>query len=61
MVSVGRQKNIKLLSYSEIESVSGYVGNFEVRVRRKPRYIDESKCTGCGNCASVCPTSSTWG
>ena len=55
MVSVGRQKNIKLLSYSEIESVSGYVGNFEVRVRRKPRYIDESKCTGCGNCASVCP------
>lgn len=55
MVSVGRHPNIKLLAYSEIESVSGYVGNYQVRVRRKPRYVDESKCTGCGNCASVCP------
>jgi len=55
MVSVGRHPNIKILAYSEIESVSGYVGNYQVRVRRKPRYVDESKCTGCGNCASVCP------
>ncbi len=55
MVSVGRHPNIKLLAYSEVESVSGYVGNYQVKVRRKPRYIDESKCTGCGNCASVCP------
>jgi len=55
MVSVGRHKNIRLLSYSEVESVSGYVGNYQVRVRRKPRYVDESKCTGCGNCAAVCP------
>jgi heterodisulfide reductase subunit A len=55
MVSVGHHPNIKLLAYSEIESVSGYVGNYQVRVRRKPRYVDESKCTGCGNCASVCP------
>jgi heterodisulfide reductase subunit A len=55
MVSVGRHPNIKLLAYSEVESVSGYVGNYQVRVRRKPRYVDESKCTGCGNCASVCP------
>ncbi|HEX7621308.1 MAG TPA: FAD-dependent oxidoreductase [Anaerolineales bacterium] len=55
MVSVGRHPKIKLLAYSEIESVSGYVGNFKVHVRRKPRYVDESKCTGCGNCASVCP------
>jgi heterodisulfide reductase subunit A len=55
MVSVGRHPNIKLLAYSEIEAVSGYVGNYQIRVRRKPRYIDESKCTGCGNCASVCP------
>ncbi len=44
-----------LLSYSEVESVSGYVGNYQVRVRRKARYVDEAKCTGCGNCASVCP------
>ena len=55
MVSVGRHPKIKLLAYSEIETVSGYVGNYQVRVRRKPRYVDESKCTGCGNCASVCP------
>jgi heterodisulfide reductase subunit A len=55
MVSVGRHPKIKLLAYSEVESVSGFVGNYQVRVRRKPRYIDETKCTGCGNCASVCP------
>jgi heterodisulfide reductase subunit A len=55
MVSVGRHENINLLSYSEVESVSGYVGNYQVRVRRKARYIDESKCTGCGKCAEVCP------
>lgn len=55
MVSVGRHKNIHLLSYSEVESVSGFVGSFQVRVRRKARYVDESKCTGCGKCADVCP------
>jgi heterodisulfide reductase subunit A2 len=55
MVSVGRHPKIKLLTCSEVESVSGYVGNFRVRVERKPRYVDESKCTGCGNCVSVCP------
>lgn len=54
-MSVGRHENIKLLAYSEVESVSGYVGNFDVRVRHKARYIDETKCTGCGQCADVCP------
>jgi len=55
MVSVGRHKNITLLSYSEVDSVSGYVGNFHVKVRRKPRYVDEEKCTGCGTCTEKCP------
>lgn len=55
MVSVGRHPNITLLSYSEVEAVSGYVGNFNIVVRRKPRYIDETQCTGCGKCAEVCP------
>jgi heterodisulfide reductase subunit A2 len=55
MVSVGRHPNIELLSYSEVEAVSGYVGNYNIRIRRKARYVDEAKCTGCGNCADVCP------
>jgi len=55
MVSVGRHKNIHLLAYSEVEAVSGYVGNFEVKIRRKARFIDEAICTGCGQCAEVCP------
>ncbi|HEX7541237.1 MAG TPA: FAD-dependent oxidoreductase, partial [Anaerolineales bacterium] len=52
---MGHHPKIKLLAYSEIESVTGYVGNYQVHVRRKPRYVDETKCTGCGNCATVCP------
>ncbi len=55
MVSVGRHENISLLSYSEVEKVSGYVGNYQVRVRRKARFVDETQCTGCGKCAEVCP------
>jgi heterodisulfide reductase subunit A len=55
MVSVGRHENISLLSYSEVESLTGFVGNYQVRVRRKARYIDEKACTGCGKCAEVCP------
>ncbi|MBN1148219.1 MAG: CoB--CoM heterodisulfide reductase iron-sulfur subunit A family protein [Anaerolineales bacterium] len=55
MVSVGRHENITLLSYSEVESVSGYVGNFDVRVRKKARYVNEDLCTGCGACVEKCP------
>jgi heterodisulfide reductase subunit A len=56
MMDAGRHPNITLLSYSEVEEVSGYVGNFKVRVRKKPRYVDESKCTGCGICWTECLT-----
>ena len=55
MVSVGQHPNIELLTYSEVEEVSGFVGNFEVKVRRKARYVDEEKCTGCGSCLERCP------
>jgi heterodisulfide reductase subunit A2 len=55
MVSVGRHKNIQLLAYSEIEAVSGFVGNFKIKVRKKARFIDEELCTGCGDCAQACP------
>ena len=55
MVSVGQSPNIELLTYSEVEQVSGYVGNFKVQVRRKTRYVDEDQCNGCGVCWGVCP------
>jgi heterodisulfide reductase subunit A len=55
MVSVSHRKNIKLLSLSEVVGFSGFIGNFKVKVRRKARYVDESKCTGCGQCWNVCP------
>jgi heterodisulfide reductase subunit A len=55
MVSVGRHPNITLMSYSEVEKVTGYVGNFTVTVRRKPRYVKEELCNGCGTCSEKCP------
>jgi heterodisulfide reductase subunit A2 len=56
MVQVGQHPNIELLGFSEVEEVSGYVGNFTVKVRRKSRYIDEDACTGCDLCVEHC----TW-
>ena len=54
MMDAGRHPNITLLSYSEVEEVSGYVGNFKVKVKRKPRYVIEELCTGCGACVEAC-------
>lgn len=55
MVDVAGHPHIKLLSYSQVEAVSGFVGNFHVRVRQKTRYLDEALCTGCGFCVEKCP------
>jgi heterodisulfide reductase subunit A len=55
MMDVGRHPNIELLAYAEVEDVSGYVGNFKTRIRKKARYVDENECTSCGDCSLVCP------
>ncbi len=55
MVEVYQHPKIKLLTYSEIEKVEGFIGNFTVTIRKKARSIDEEKCTGCGLCIQKCP------
>jgi heterodisulfide reductase subunit A len=55
MVDCGKHENIELISYAEVKKVDGYIGNFKVEVEKKPRYIDEKLCTGCGSCSEVCP------
>ncbi len=56
LVSIGRHKDIEILSLSDVERVDGSPGRFTVTLRRKPRFIREEKCTGCGTCVSNCPT-----
>jgi len=55
MIDAGRHPNIELLTYSEVEEVSGYIGNFTVKIRKKARYVDPALCNACGECAKVCP------
>ena len=56
MVDAAQNEKIDLLTYSEVESVSGFVGNFTVKIRKKARYVDSTKCTGCGACTEKCPS-----
>jgi heterodisulfide reductase subunit A len=55
MVEVSKHPKIKLLTYSEVQDVSGYVGNFKVKILKKPTYVDPEKCTLCDECVKVCP------
>jgi heterodisulfide reductase subunit A len=55
MVEVGEHPNIDMMTWSEVERVDGYVGNFTVTIRRKPRYVVVEDCTGCGICWEKCP------
>ena len=57
MVDVGQHPNITLLTYSEVEEVKGFLGDFNVSVRKKARYVNEEHCTGCGVCIEKCPFS----
>ncbi len=55
MTDAGRHPNIQLHTLSEVVDVKGYVGNFEITIHQKARYVDETQCTACGECAKVCP------
>ncbi len=56
MVDAAQNEKINIISYAELDSLSGYVGNFTAKIRKKARYIDETKCTGCGVCTEKCPS-----
>ncbi len=55
MVDVAQNENIRIFSYSEVEEVKGFVGNFDVKIKKRARFVDEVKCTGCGACIEKCP------
>ncbi len=55
MVDVAQNEKIRIFSYSEVEEVGGFVGNFDVKIRKKARYVKEDICTGCGACVDKCP------
>ena len=55
LVEIGRHKDIEILTLTEVERVDGQAGNFTVTIEKQPRFIDATKCTGCGACTTVCP------
>ena len=55
MVDVAQNDKIRVFAYSQVEAVKGFVGNFNVTIRKKARFVDETKCTGCGLCTEKCP------
>src|SRR5512143_1672464 len=57
LVEAARNKNISILTLADIENVAGRPGDFQVTIRRRPRYVEQKKCNACGECAEVCPVS----
>ncbi len=55
LVDTGRHPNIQLITYSELVKIKGEPGNFVISLKIKPRFVDEEKCTGCGECVNNCP------
>jgi heterodisulfide reductase subunit A len=55
MIECSHHPNVTLLAYSEVMSMQGSIGDFKIKVLKKPRYVDERKCTGCGTCSENCP------
>jgi len=54
MMDVKNHENIELLTYSEVTNIDGSIGNYTVKIKKKPRYVDIDKCTGCGDCIDAC-------
>jgi len=55
LVEIGRHKDIEIITMADVEDIKGGPGNFTVTIKKRPRYIDEEKCTGCGECVEKCP------
>jgi heterodisulfide reductase subunit A len=55
MMDAGRHPKVELMTFSEVESVTGYIGNFKVVVRKKATFVDTKECNACGECVKVCP------
>ncbi len=56
LVEIGRHKDIEILTQSDVEHIEGRPGGFRVSIKKRPRFVDETKCTGCGTCVANCPT-----
>ena len=55
LVEVGRHKDIEVVSLADVERIEGTAGHFKVKIKKRPRYVNEEKCTGCGICTESCP------
>ncbi|GAI35681.1 unnamed protein product, partial [marine sediment metagenome] len=55
LVEIGRHKDIEIITLADVEDIKGQPGNFTVTLKKRPRYIDEEKCTGCALCVENCP------